>query len=460
VAQLAAPRGVELVDEMTGKSATLQRTVCGITYYYSTRESADLDWSVVERVGQLLADLATEKGAQGTREERAVHKERARSLTAELAKVTGEMASQRLIARDYEHAVPAALRCLRALTSLHGTSSALLVPAYLLLGEANLRLGRTAQAEEFLSMSSYVLSKVSEEGGGGAGSSATKGGGQEGDGGEGGGSASAHGHGQGQGQGQSLDEVKSRLHRNFGKLYMAQGNPSAAAEAFAKDIFHASLAAGPESVAASGGYFQLGKALAATGKQDAALACYDKIVQIWHMRLTNTRSAISKAVAALAAGAENGDGGAGAGAGAAVSASSPPGPPLGPVEIAEGLDILEDIRATRASALGASHVSVAEAAYTSALLLLLGGGGGVGTGNGTGTGVGLAAATTTRAASLLDTAIAIFTKEKVRFVCRLTSPFNDFFFLLGPLKRPNPLPSFAQPPHFPPFRSPWTSAGT
>ena len=91
-------RAREIVAQATGKPATLQNVVCGVTYFYSNRESLELDWSVLEHVGQLFADLKFEREAQGTAAEREIHAGRARDLTAEIVRVTFELASQRLIA--------------------------------------------------------------------------------------------------------------------------------------------------------------------------------------------------------------------------------------------------------------------------------------------------------------------------------------------------------------------------
>jgi hypothetical protein len=365
VKQLAAPRGVSLVDELTGKPATLQNVVCGVTYFYSNRESLELDWSVLEHVGQLLADLKFEREAQGTAAERVIHAGRARDLTAEIVRVTFELASQRLIAGDFERANPSALRCLRALQALHGTSSAELVPAYLLLGEVALGMGRPAAAEEFLSMSSFILSRLPD----------------------------------------ADPAVRSRLFRNFGKLYLSQGNTTAAAEAFAKDVLAASQGladGGPESLGASVGLWNLGKTLLAGGggKGEAAMACFDRVVSIWHNRITGRRSPLAEVVGKLGGGGARGAAEAAAAAATAAAAAAPPPgtaagattrppppptraldsrgrvPPfepavaLTPVQGAEGLEILSHIRGVRAAHLGESHVAVAEARFTTVLVLV------------------------------------------------------------------------------------------
>jgi tetratricopeptide (TPR) repeat protein len=385
VAQLAAPRGVQLTDELTGKAACFSLEVAGLAYYYQTVDSCELDYSVLSHVGPLLADLAAENAAQGTAQEREMHRQRARRLQLEIARVTLELASSRIISKDFERAKPAALRCLRMLTLVHGEASSELVPAYLALAEAALGMGAADKAEEFLSLSSFVLSKQQAKDEQRAAERRGKGGAADGPrahhtGGAHAGGAHAH-HGGAHAGHASLEEeaaaasaaaavlaagaMQSRLHRNFGRLYMSQGNLGAAVGAFSHDILHCARATGPESIEASPGYFNLGKAFAAQGKSDAALACFDKVVECWHMHLTGRRSAVARVVASLA---NRGGSASGAGAEAAV-APALTRRPLGAVEAAEGLEILAEVSAAREAKFGASALPVAEVRLTAALIL-------------------------------------------------------------------------------------------
>jgi hypothetical protein len=256
------------------------------------------------------------------------------------------------------------------LTQLHGEAAPELVPAYLALAEAALGTGAADKAEEFLSLSSFVLSKqqAREEqraaaqlrAGAGAGAAPAP--------------AAAGGF-------LSLEEeaaaeaaaaaalaaaaMHSRLHRNFGRLYASQGNLGAAIGAFAHDILHCSRATGPESIEAAPGYFSLGKTFAAQGSGDAALACFDKVVECWHMHLTGRRSAVARVVASLAS-----RGGAGGGSeDASAAAAAAPRRAPSAVEAAEGLEILAEVSAAREAKFGASALPVAEVRLTAALIL-------------------------------------------------------------------------------------------
>lgn len=366
VAQLAAPRGVSLIDELTGKSASLSLDVCGLNYYYQTRESAELDYSVLSLIGPLLADLSFETNAQGTAQEREVHAQRARSLMVEIARVTLELASQRVISKDFERSKPAALRCLRMLKQLHGDSSPQLVPAYLALAEAALGSGAADKAEEFLSLCSFVLSKQQQQ--------------QE----QVNTSQVTHTHSSlteeekaeaEAAEFRSAEAMRSRLHRNFGWLYASQGNTPAAIGAFSHDIMHCTRATGAESIEAAPGYFNLGRAFALQGDSGAAFACYDKVIEIWQLRLSGKKSPIATCIADLGR-----------------TSSLLKHKPLTAIEAAEGLEILAEISAAREGKFGANDVLVAEVRFTAALIL-----------DATGEGK--------RAGQLLSAALDVFRKE-------------------------------------------------
>ena len=70
--------------------------------------------------------------------------------------------------------------------------------------------------------------------------------------------------------------IRSQLHRNFGKLYAAQGKHEQAAQQLASDIYFMSLEVGPEHVDTAGGYFHLAAVFDAQHRVENALAMYDK----------------------------------------------------------------------------------------------------------------------------------------------------------------------------------------
>jgi hypothetical protein len=147
---LSVPRGVRFADELTGESAKYVCTIGSSTYYYSTLESQALDYDgVLSRIAPLMAELATLSGSVGTSVERHAQSRRIKGLQAEIISVCDAVATMNLSAKRFELAIPAALRGLRALISLHGDGAMELISAYLVLAEANLGMGRIAQAEGF-----------------------------------------------------------------------------------------------------------------------------------------------------------------------------------------------------------------------------------------------------------------------------------------------------------------------
>jgi len=375
---LSVPRGGRLGDGLTGGPAKFVATLEGGTYYYATLESQKLDYEgVLHRIAPAMAELSTILGTVGTSVERAGNAKRTRALQTEVAGVCKAVAQHLLAAKSFELAIPSALRGLRTLIALHGDGAVELVPAYLVLAEVNLGLGRVAQSEGFLSTANYIL--VKHPG--------------------------------------ASNELRSRMHRNFGRVYAAQGNNAAALASFTRDIYFAAMALGPEHTTASIGYFFLAQVFAAQGDMEAALALFDKVVDIWYKQLLHAKSAIAAALgidfaasppearlaaaaavaAAAAASSEPSSKAAGATTrlGATTSATSlsatssapPPSPSaaataaaapadagdaaggshqLTEMQVVEGLEMLDFICKVRETQLGADHIATAECKYTRA----------------------------------------------------------------------------------------------
>jgi hypothetical protein len=156
---------------------------------------------------------------------------------------------------------------------------------------------------------------------------------------------------------------------------MSQGNAAAAVGAFSHDILHCARGTGAESIEATPGYFNLGKAFVSQGDAGGAHACFDKVIEVWLLHLTGRRSPIAACVASLATrgdgAATPGDGGApataGGGAGGNLLGKARP---VSVVEAAEGLDLFAEISSAREAKHGGAHVSVAEVRFLAALLLV------------------------------------------------------------------------------------------
>jgi hypothetical protein len=127
-------------------------------------------------------------------------------------------ASKFLVMRRYDLAVPGAIQALKFCQAEFGDGSLEMVPPYLLLSEANLGLGLLRNAEQFLNLANWAVLKNAGCG----------------------------------------NAIRSQLHRNFGKLFTAQGKLSEALEELSKDIYCSSLEVGPEHIDTSAGYFLMG----------------------------------------------------------------------------------------------------------------------------------------------------------------------------------------------------------
>lgn len=132
---------------------------------------------------------------------------------------------------------------------VYGSGRIELVPAYLLLAEANLGLKRYKVAEEFLLYANWSVLKNPD----------------------------------------CSNELKSQLFRNFGKLYASQGKFQDALKQLAQDIYYSSLESGPEHIDTAGGYFYMADVFLTQGVVEHALAFYDKVVDIWYKFLINLR---------------------------------------------------------------------------------------------------------------------------------------------------------------------------
>lgn len=353
---LSIPRGVRLVDELTGEPAKIVCTIGPSTYFYASVDSQKLDYDgILNRIAPAIAELASLDESVGTAPDRVAQLKRIKTLKGDIISVCQAVAQQNLVSKNFELAVPAALRGLRTLISLHGDGGVELVSAYLVLAEVNLGLTRISQAEGFLSTANFILLRHPE----------------------------------------ASNELRSRMHRNFGRVYAAQGNNVAALESFARDIYFSTLCLGPEHISTSIGYFFLAQVFAAQANMEAALAFFDKVVDIWYKYLLGAKSAIATALgvdfriaspevrlAALKDATSS-----------AVALSTldrtevrdaPPGEagaPLSPsgggdsfrlsaMQLTEGLEMLEFISRVRESQLGANHIATGEVRYTTALLLV------------------------------------------------------------------------------------------
>ncbi len=93
----------------------------------------------------------------GSEEERARRERTLQVSKKALVDLTKNVSQKFLVQRMFDLAIPAALEALRFSHQLYGEKNIELVPAYLLLAEANLGLGKFNQAEQFLSLANWSV---------------------------------------------------------------------------------------------------------------------------------------------------------------------------------------------------------------------------------------------------------------------------------------------------------------
>lgn len=148
------------------------------------------------KICQLLIPLRTQNSALGSEEERTRRKATTRESQLNLLELTRQEALKLLHEGQFEIAIPAALQSLKLSLDYYGNGALELVPAYLLLGEASIGLGRYNQAETYLSAAKWAVLKQPE----------------------------------------CPNRIKSQLHRIFGQLYAAVGNHDLALQQLANDV--------------------------------------------------------------------------------------------------------------------------------------------------------------------------------------------------------------------------------
>jgi len=192
--------------------------------------------------------------------------------------------------REYSLALPGALQALKFAKQVNGDDHIDLVSPFLILAEVNLGTGGLSQAENYLSRANWIILKDPS----------------------------------------ASNALRSKLHRNFGKLYALKGNYSEALRHMANDIYYLSLDLGPENVQTAVGYFNMGNVFIAQSQLEKGLALYDKVVDIWYKHLADIRSDVAeKAV-------------------------------LETANTTEALGILKSILETKQRSLGADHIASGE----------------------------------------------------------------------------------------------------
>ncbi|CAI5647167.1 unnamed protein product [Oreochromis niloticus] len=151
----ALPKGAEKFCELCQREARLQCSKCRVTFYCAA-EHQQADWvGIHKRICQLLVPIRalTLRSLQQTSHTETQIKK------AELIEICRLVAQSKLSEGKHQEALPAAQLCLRCSIDVHGPNTVQLVPAYLLLAEANMGLGNLDLVADFLSQAEWAVLK-------------------------------------------------------------------------------------------------------------------------------------------------------------------------------------------------------------------------------------------------------------------------------------------------------------
>jgi hypothetical protein len=161
---LSAARGAKFPCELCGQPSSLACVHCRVTFYCS-KQHRSVDWAGIhERICSMVASLRSPSEMFNSEEQRQRHQLIVSVNQHALADLTKYEASKFMVQGQFEFAIPAALQCLKISTLIYGKGQIELVPAYLLLAEANMGLRRFAQAEEFLLLAEWGIFKNQTQG--------------------------------------------------------------------------------------------------------------------------------------------------------------------------------------------------------------------------------------------------------------------------------------------------------
>ncbi|XP_029575541.1 zinc finger MYND domain-containing protein 12 [Salmo trutta] len=243
---LANPRGAKKQCELCQNLAHLQCTKCRVTFYCDM-EHQQADWvGIHEKICQLLIPIRTATPFHSLQADRDHHRTQILHRQEELIEISRAVAQKKLFEGKYQESLPAAQLSLRCAMDVYGPSAVQLVPAYLLLAEANVGLGSLAQAEGYLSQAEWTVMKTPE----------------------------------------CSQTVRHQLHRNLGRLYTATENLEGALLHFANDVYYASEEYGLDNIVTCGGYFLMANVFIKQEKMDIASSLYTEVASTWHSHLT------------------------------------------------------------------------------------------------------------------------------------------------------------------------------
>eukprot|EP00038_Savillea_parva_P010753 m.192536 g.192536 ORF g.192536 m.192536 type:complete len:267 (+) comp18671_c0_seq1:94-894(+) len=148
--------------------------------------------------------------------------------------------------QSYNDALDMATECVGRIEKESGKESLRLIEPYIVLGLANAGLDRLTRAEKILAIANFILVKHPE----------------------------------------APPETKSKLYRALGTMYTARQKYPEALRILADDVYHSSVAFGPESSQTAGGYFLMAEVFDKYGDDETSMALRSKVAQIWRQTLS------------------------------------------------------------------------------------------------------------------------------------------------------------------------------
>ncbi|KAL0234696.1 hypothetical protein PCE1_001732 [Barthelona sp. PCE] len=159
---LANPKGVSCLCEICSAPAKLQCPYCRVTYYCS-EEHQNLDWEGVHKhICDHLAVIRQDTLIIGSEKQRNEFQSRVNELMTDVIETSKLEATKFLASGECKYALPGALQALKYSRKMYGDKSLQVTPAYLLLGEISLNVGKYKQVLEYMNLAQWQVINVEE----------------------------------------------------------------------------------------------------------------------------------------------------------------------------------------------------------------------------------------------------------------------------------------------------------
>ena len=238
---LSNPKGVKYDCEICSRESHLQCSYCKRTFYCCI-EHQQMDWeSVHSKLCPYIAALRSNPPVLSTQEERQSRTQSIVNTKKFLLQICKNQALKHLHDNKPELAHPAGLQALKYATEVYGPTALELVPAYLLLTEANIAARLLDKAQEHLCQAKWILLQHPN----------------------------------------ADPALKAQHARNFGKLYTAQKKYDKALRHLAQDVYYTALRKGPDHIETSVGLYLMGNVFIEQGDQESADSMFSKVLAVW-----------------------------------------------------------------------------------------------------------------------------------------------------------------------------------